>query len=183
MYYTYAYLREDKSPYYIGKGSGQRINNPTGKCVHLPPMDRRIKLKEFDSEKEAYRHEEYMIAILGRRDLDTGILRNMRDGGGKGCNQLVSQKTRDKRRQAMLGKRWKLSPQKVDNIRQGACKNQYKITDDNGEVYYTNNIREFCRDKNIHHSPLYKFLHNSFVNKKGNYKGIVNVEIVGTRSR
>jgi hypothetical protein len=88
-YYTYAYLREDGTPYYIGKGKGKRINNPhyrnnkTRIRVPLPPKERRIKLKQNLTENQAYKHEMYMIAVFGRKDLETGILLNM-DNGGKG---------------------------------------------------------------------------------------------------
>ena len=81
MYYTYAYLREDGTPYYIGKGKGQRINNPSGKCVSLPRLDRRIYLKTNLTEEDALKHEVYMIAVLGRKDLGEGILHNRTDGG------------------------------------------------------------------------------------------------------
>ena len=38
MYYTYAYLREDKTPYYIGKGKGYRINSKQRNIK--PPKDK-----------------------------------------------------------------------------------------------------------------------------------------------
>ena len=81
-YYTYAYLREDKTPYYIGKGSGDRIYRRTKNCTK-PPKDksRIIFLKQNLSEKEAFKHEIYIIAVFGRIDLGTGILHNRTDGG------------------------------------------------------------------------------------------------------
>ena len=73
-YYTYAYLREDGTPYYIGKGKGNRIN-----CKHRrrntkhfsPPNDKNriIFLKQNLTEEEAFKHEKYMIFVLGRKDL------------------------------------------------------------------------------------------------------------------
>lgn len=83
MYYTYAYLREDKTPYYIGKGKANRINEFHTKYVKVPPKDRRLILKYFDDENSAYIHEKYMISVLGRKDLNTGILINRTDGGDK----------------------------------------------------------------------------------------------------
>lgn len=38
-YYTYAYLREDKTPYYIGKGIGNRIYYTNRKGLK-PPKDK-----------------------------------------------------------------------------------------------------------------------------------------------
>jgi len=80
-YYTYAYVREDATPYYVGKGSGRRIDDPSHHSSGIPPKNRRIYLKQNITEEEALRHEVYMISVLGRKDLGTGILRNLTDGG------------------------------------------------------------------------------------------------------
>lgn len=82
-YYTYAYLRENGTPYYIGKGKNRRIHNKHHK-IPLPPKNRRIYLKQNISEEKAFTHEIYMIAVFGRKDLGTGILLNMSNGGEKG---------------------------------------------------------------------------------------------------
>ncbi len=81
-FYTYAYLREDGTPYYVGKGKGRRLYKK-GKGEVGKPTDksRIIFLKQNLTEQEALNHEIYMIAVLGRIDLGTGILRNKTDGG------------------------------------------------------------------------------------------------------
>ena len=81
-YYTYAYLREDKTPYYIGKGKGNREYKRSRNDIR-PPKDksRILYLKQNLTEEEAFKHEIYMIAVFGRKDLGTGILRNRTDGG------------------------------------------------------------------------------------------------------
>ncbi len=81
-FYTYAYLREDKTPYYVGKGKGKRLYKRTKRDIK-PPKDktRIILLKQNLTEEEAFKHEIYMIAVFGRKDLGTGILRNKTDGG------------------------------------------------------------------------------------------------------
>lgn len=83
IFYTYAYLRKsDRTPYYVGKGKGKRAYDRQGHRVKVPDdKDRIIFLKQNLTEEEAFNHEKYMIAVLGRKDLGTGILRNMSDGG------------------------------------------------------------------------------------------------------
>lgn len=82
-FYTYAYLRKDGSPYYIGKGRGNRAWAPHTRCAVQRPKDKNriLLLKQNLSEAEAFQHEKYLIAVLGRKDLGTGILRNMTNGG------------------------------------------------------------------------------------------------------
>ncbi len=80
IYYTYAYLREDGTPYYIGRGKGGRAFDATHR-IKVPPKDRVLFLKQNLTYEEASEHEIYMIAVLGRKDLGTGILRNLTDGG------------------------------------------------------------------------------------------------------
>ena len=82
-FYTYAYLRKDKTPYYIGKGCGYRAWTNHGKPIEKPPSERILILKKDLTEEEAFSHEIYMISIFGRKDKGTGILRNKSDGGGK----------------------------------------------------------------------------------------------------
>lgn len=80
-YYTYAYLRPDKTPYYVGKGQGRRCYEQARHRIKVPERARIIFLKQNISEADAFKHEVYMIAVLGRKDLGTGILRNLTDGG------------------------------------------------------------------------------------------------------
>ena len=83
MYYTYAYLREDGTPYYIGKGKGNRAYRSDMRkgCGKPKDKSRILILKRFENEEDAFKHEIYMIAVLGRKDLGTGILRNLTNGG------------------------------------------------------------------------------------------------------
>lgn len=83
-YYTYAYLRKDRTPYYIGKGQKKRMYLPhwRGRGNFTPKNKSRIiVLKYFDEEYEAFKHEKYMISVFGRKDLETGILINLTEGG------------------------------------------------------------------------------------------------------
>lgn len=80
-YYTYAYLREDSSPYYIGKGKGRRAWSKQHR-VHLPTDPSRIVLlAEGLTDDCAKAMEKELIAKYGRKDLGTGILQNQTDGG------------------------------------------------------------------------------------------------------
>jgi hypothetical protein len=82
VFYTYAYLRENGSPYYIGKGKDDRAYDRCGRVVPMPPTRERILiLKRNLSEFDAFKHEMYMIDVLGRKDKGTGILRNLTNGG------------------------------------------------------------------------------------------------------
>jgi len=80
-YYTYAYLREDKTPYYIGKGRGNRAYDKRRRIKPPEDTSRILLLKKNLTEAEAFKHEVYMIFVLGRKDLGTGILRNLTNGG------------------------------------------------------------------------------------------------------
>ena len=104
-YYTYAYLREDKTPYYIGKGKGNRAYKKHRKGIGVPKdKSRIIFLKQNLTEEEAFRHEIYMIAVFGRKDLGTGILHNLTDGGDGASGAIKSEKTRKKLSEANIGK-------------------------------------------------------------------------------
>jgi hypothetical protein len=78
-FYTYLWLREDGTPYYVGKGKGNRAirkGSPTD-------LDR-VLIQEFPCEADAFSAEKFLIAYYGRKDNGTGILRNLTDGGEGG---------------------------------------------------------------------------------------------------
>jgi hypothetical protein len=104
-FYTYAYLREDRTPYYIGKGKGERAYKKSKNDIR-PPKDksRILLLKQNLSEEESFQHEKYMIAVFGRKDLGTGILHNRTDGGDGAAGVLQTEETRLKRSNALKGR-------------------------------------------------------------------------------
>jgi hypothetical protein len=103
-FYTYAYLREDRTPYYVGKGTGKRIYSKE-KNINLPKdKSRIIFLKQNITEKEAFKHEIYMIAVFGRKDLGTGILYNRTNGGDGISGFKHSQKSKNEMSEKRRGK-------------------------------------------------------------------------------
>jgi hypothetical protein len=80
-YYVYAYLREDLTPYYIGKGSGKRAWTSTRVTSKPTDLSRICILQNNLTEQEALDLEVKLIAQYGRKDIGTGILRNLTDGG------------------------------------------------------------------------------------------------------
>jgi len=80
-FYVYAYLREDGTPYYIGKGCGRRVYDKRRHNVKVPPKERIVMLLWDVSEKQAFKYESMTVLYYGCKFDGTGILRNMTYGG------------------------------------------------------------------------------------------------------
>ena len=184
IYYTYAYLREDGTPYYVGKGKGIRIHSKSNRIFNPPPKSRRIYLKQNLTEEEAFKHEIYMISILGRKDLGTGILHNKSNGGigggtmkGKNHSQkskkLISdansgrihtKKSRENMSKSHKG--LKLTKKWIENRTQSRCKNKKYIIIKDNDKWEITNLNQWCKENNIPKTNAYRILGNG-----KNYKG------------
>ena len=110
-FYVYAYLRSKDSitakagtPYYIGKGSGQRAYFKNKRQIR-PPLDGTliVILESKLTEIGSLALERRMITWYGRKDLGTGILANLTDGGDGMSNPSLL--TRQKIANGQLGKK------------------------------------------------------------------------------
>ena len=185
-YYTYAYLREDKTPYYIGKGKGSRIYSKHKRIK--PPKDKSliIFLKKNLTEEEAFKHEIYMIAIFGRKDLGTGILRNLTNGG-EGCSGLIhSAERRQAHSERMSGRTFtEETKKKISEALSGERHPNYGNTGalspiskaiiaikPDGTKLYFGGVNEAARVLETSQGNLCgRFLKNGNVGKRGKLKG------------
>ena len=104
IHYVYCYLKEDGTPYYVGKGSGNRAWAKHAN-VDTPSCDRIIILAKDLEDEEALRLEKKYIAEYGRADLNEGPLLNKTSGGQRGSLGIIrSDEYREKQRIAQSGK-------------------------------------------------------------------------------
>jgi hypothetical protein len=190
IYYTYAYLREDKTPYYIGKGKGNRAYRRRNKGIK-PPKDksRIIILKNNLTEEEAFRHEIYMIAVFGRKDLGTGILHNKTDGG-EGVSGAKLPKTEEHKNKIANSQKGKthleeskrkigeahkgktISKEHINKIIEANIKYNYKIHSiKESKIYETNNLNAFCKENSLTYGALFE----TITEKRKQHKGFVLV--------
>jgi hypothetical protein len=101
-FYVYAYLRNNGTPYYIGKGSGKKIYSKHN--VKLPKDISKIIFVETNlTEIGAFAIERSLIRWYGRKDNNTGILRNLTNGGEGGSGAIRTSEHRKLISNAMLG--------------------------------------------------------------------------------
>jgi len=190
-WYVYRHVRLDKNePFYIGIGNKKNYarayeNKPDRRNVVWRKIFNKTNIEieiiiEGLTKHQASKKEQEFIMLYGRRDLGTGILCNMTDGGDGIWNCKRSEETKEKLRQSKLGdknpnfgkspseetrlKRSKsLTGQKrseeekhkqsLRTIKSGQAKTVDVFKYDSGEYvgrYYA--IAEACRVLGFHHS-------------------------------
>ena len=185
-FYTYAYLREDRTPYYIGKGQTNRMFYKTKEGDIKPPKDksRIIFLKQNLTEEEAFKHEIYMIAVFGRKDLGTGILRNRTNGGDGVSGKMWSLEERELKSQSYRGNNnpfyGKTHTIEVRNKLKESRSKEYVVFSPTSKTYKIKNLKHFCEQNNLDYTNMNKLANKTY--KHGSlYKGW-SVEKVTTDS-
>jgi hypothetical protein len=196
-FYTYAYLDQNHKPYYIGKGSGNRAWKQHDN-VKKPAIEQILLLKTCLTEEEAFAHEKYMIAVLGRLDNKTGILQNRTAGGQGNSGYMWSAPGKEAIRQRITGKKWwnngtqnkhsKSNPGegwnegriitwneelRLTRMTESASRFIYQLTHKSGLVAYVRNLHKLG-GKCGHRVAFYRVLSGEAYS----YKGWIKVEKV-----
>jgi hypothetical protein len=117
QFYSYIWLREDGTPYYVGKGFGTRAHKKSQ--GHQPPKDSSLILVfPMVNEAEAFESERALIDLFGRQGLGTGCLINRTAGGQGLAGHIFTQDHRRKIASATVRTQTgrKHSPEHVEKV-------------------------------------------------------------------
>lgn len=140
IFYVYQYLREDGTPFYIGKGSKDRINENHEPWITIPSPEYRQIIKDNMSEQDAFDFELSLIKKY-KRKIDGGILEN------KKLSRWVAQagwKHSDETKR-------KISEKNSGKIRSDEQRKNYKGTN---TVEHSEKVRQAV--KKLWNDPIYK---------------------------
>lgn len=122
MFYVYAYLRsKDLTPYYIGKGKGDRAWQKSHSVIVPKDLTRIVMLETNLTELGAFAIERRMIRWYGRKDLGTGILRNQTDGGDGSAGIIPWNKGK-----TLIGEKYKVAGRKNKGVLRNPFTEEHK---------------------------------------------------------
>ena len=102
MFYVYRHVRLDKNEvFYIGKGHGNRAWDVHNRNKYWRNIVSKSEIRidilfETDDEKECFEKEKEFIVMYGRKDIKTGTLCNLTNGGEGDKGRIFSLSHRKK---------------------------------------------------------------------------------------
>ena len=129
MAYLYRHIRLDRNePFYIGIGSDNNYNRAFSKFRNNRIWNSIINKTDYEVEiilynltwDEACNKEKEFIKLYGRKDIKTGILSNLTDGGEGTCGHILNEESRKIISLKLKGKKLKIETcNKMSNSRMG----------------------------------------------------------------